>query len=245
MTVENGRQTHTVDGDSDGPGWSTVVIDGRSYRRRPIRTEWQHPGDDLTALLRSCRERQPSDTIAVSEKVAVLLTFRTVPVDKVRVTPLTRLLARSVHPRPDELGLALPAKMQYVIDRVGRGRVYAAAALSAVTRPLGVHGIFYRVAGSLARDVDGGRPPYEDRFFPPLPELEAALLCQDLENLLGVGVAIVDINDFGGSVRATSPSAVAAAALVQILSDNPMGQRFTAKPLVLIRPVADSPAPMV
>lgn len=221
------------------------MVDGRAYRRLPIRTTWLRPGDDLYEVLRrGCTERRPGDTIAISEKVAVLLTFRTVPIDAVRVGALARLLARSVHPRAGSRGLSVPEKMQYVVDQMGWPRMCAAAALAAVTRPLGISGAFYRVAGSVARDVDGGRPPYEDRLFPPLPELEAAQMCTDLEKVLGVGVAVVDLNDFGGSVRATSPGAVPAETLVRVLADNPLGQRLTGTPLALIRPLPGRPLPL-
>ena len=135
--------------------------------------------------------------------------------------------------------------MQYVLDQVGWPRICAAAAVSAVTRPLGIRGVFYRIAGSVARDVDGGRPPYEDRLIPPLPGLEAAMMCADLERLLGVGVAIVDINDFGGSIRATSPKAIPALTLARILADNPLRQRLTGTPLALVRPLTGRPLHLV
>jgi hypothetical protein len=120
----------------------------------------------------------------------------------------------------------------------------AAVAASAATRPLGISGIFYRVAGSVSRDVDGGRPPYEDRLIPPLPCLEAAMMCSDLEALLGVGVAIVDLNDYGGSIRAVSPKAVPAHTLARILADNPLRQRLTGTPLALVRPLPGRPQPV-
>ena len=31
------------------------------------------------------------------------------------------------------------------------------------------------------------------------------MICADLERALGIGVSIVDLNDYGGSIRATSP----------------------------------------
>jgi hypothetical protein len=46
---------------------------------------------------------------------------------------------------------------------------------------------------------------------------------------------VVDINDRGGSVRATSPRAVDAATLRAVLADNPLGQRLTSTPVALVR----------
>ena len=65
-----------------------------------------------------------------------------------------------------------------------------------MTRPFGMHGTFYRVAGSVARDVDGGRPPYEEVLFPPLDANVAQKICADLEQAVEIGVSIVDLNDF-------------------------------------------------
>jgi hypothetical protein len=232
-------------GSQASPVWSDVIVDGRWYRRFPLRTSWLRPGDDLTAVLReACSDRRPGDTIAISEKVVVLLTFRTIASASVRVGALARLLARSVRPREGSRGISVPEKMQYVLNEVGWPRMCVAAATSAVTRPLGISGVFYRIAGSVARDVDGGRPPYEERLIPPLPCLEAAMMCSDLEELLGVGVAIVDLNDYGGSIRATSPTAVPATTLARVLADNPLRQRLTGTPLALVRPLPGRPQPL-
>ena len=55
-----------------------------------------------------------------------------------------------------------------------------------------------------SRDVDGGRPPYEHVLFPPLDAKVAQKICADLERALDIGVSIVDLNDFGGSIRMVS-----------------------------------------
>ena len=232
-------------GSQSPPVSSDVTVDGQWYRRFPVRTGWLRPGDDLITVLReACSDMRQGDTIAISEKVTALLTFRTISIASVRVSPLARLLARSVRPRQGSRGISVPEKMQYVLDQVGWPRMCVASAASAVTRPLGISGVFYRIAGSVARDVDGGRPPYEDRLIPPLPCPEAAMMCADLEELLGVGVAIVDLNDYGGSIRAASPKAVPAETLARILADNPLRQRLTGTPLALVRPLPDRPQPL-
>jgi F420-0:gamma-glutamyl ligase len=233
------------EGGQASPVWSDVTVDGERYRRFPVRTSWLRPGDDLTAVLRqTCADSHPGDTIAISEKVVVLLTFRTISISSVRVGTLARVLARSVRPREGSRGISVPEKMQYVVDQVGWPRLAAAVAASAATRPLGISGIFYRVAGSIARDVDGGRPPYEERLIPPLPRLEAATICSDLEELLGMGVAIADLNDYGGSIRAASPKAIPARTLARVLADNPLRQRLTGTPFALVRPLPARPQPL-
>jgi hypothetical protein len=115
-------------------------------------------------------------------------------------------------------------------------RIITAAIGSAVTRPFGMHGTFYRLAGSVARDVDGGRPPYENVLFPPLETKVAQKICADLEQALDIGVSIVDLNDYGGSIRAVSPRSLSQETLLAVLSDNPLRQRLTSTPFVLVRP---------
>jgi F420-0:gamma-glutamyl ligase len=216
---------------------------GVRYRRIVVQTRWLTPDDELAEVLQRSVQgvAAPEDTVVVSEKVAVLLTGRGVPITSVRPGVLARLLAGRVRPRPGSRGLSVPEKMQYVLDRSGRTRLLLAAAVSAVTRPLGVHGLFYRVAGPLARDLDGGRPPFEHLLLPPLPPREAAALCDRLEGALGAGVAIVDINDFGGTVRATSGRSLPAEVLRGVLADNPLGQRRQRTPIGVVCAV-DGPA---
>jgi F420-0:gamma-glutamyl ligase len=217
--------------------WTRQDVDDRAYLRLPVRTRWLAEGDDLVGALREyLPPLRADDTVVVSEKVAILLTGRAVPVT---TSPrrLARLLARCVRPPEGSYGLSVPAKMQYVLQSVGAGRLLAAAAVSAVTRPFGVHGVFYRLAGPVARDVDGALPPYEGVLFPPLDAAAAEEICDRLEDALGVGVGIVDLNDFGGRVRGTSPHALPAAELARVLADNPLRQRLTGTPFGVVRPL--------
>jgi F420-0:gamma-glutamyl ligase len=217
--------------------WTKVNAFGVDYLRLPLHTRWLDATDDLVlALKEQLRNALPTDTVAVSEKVAILLTGRTVDISTMQPGRLARFLAAHVHPRTDSKGLAVPEKMEYVVRTVGYRRIIAAAVSTAVTRPFGMHGTFYRMAGSIARDVDGGRPPYEHVLFPPLETKVAQRLCADLERALDIGVSIVDLNDYGGSIRAVSPRALSARTLASVLGDNPLGQRLTSTPFVLVRP---------
>jgi hypothetical protein len=217
--------------------WTQVSIAGVKYLRLPLQTRWFDETDDLVlALKESLKMARPGDTVGVSEKVAVLLTGRTVDITTMQPGRLARFLAAHVRPRTDSKGLSVPEKMEYVLRTVGLRRVIPAAIGSALTRPLRMRGTFYRVAGPVARDVDGGRPPYEHVLFPPLEPKVAQRICADLERALDIGVSIVDLNDFGGSIRAVSPRSLSEKTLLAVLSDNPLGQRLTSTPFVLVRP---------
>ena len=210
------------------PEWKTIAVP----------TRWLEPDDDLALTLAEYLPAlEPGDTIVVSEKVAVVLTGGAVPTASLQVGRVARLLATKVQPREGSRGLSVPAKMQYVVQTLGHARVLFAMLCAGCTRPFGLRGAFYRVAGDLARDLDGARPPYEDVLIPPMPAREAAELCARLQDRFGVGVAVVDINDFGGSIRSTSSKSVPPAELLRILRGNPLGQRLTGTPFGIVRRV--------
>jgi F420-0:gamma-glutamyl ligase len=217
--------------------WTQVKVVGVTYLRLPLQTRWLDETDDLVLALKdSLKLARPGDTVGVSEKVVILLTRRTVDISTMKPRRLARFLAAHVRPRTDSKGLAVPEKMEYVVRTIGLRRIIPATIGCALTRPWGMHGTFYRVAGPIARDVDGGRPPYEHVLFPPLDAKTAQTICADLEQALDIGVSIVDLNDYGGSIRAVSPRSLSEKTLAAVLSDNPLGQRLTSTPFVLVRP---------
>ncbi len=138
---------------------------------------------------------------------------------------MARWVAAGVRPAGNSRGLSVPETLHYVLDHTGTARVLMAALSTAVTHPFGKHGTFYEVAGALARDLDGMRPPYEGLLLPPLDAEDAAHLTERLEARIGAGVAIVDINDRGGSVRAASSRALPPDVIYEVLRDNPLGRR--------------------
>ena len=219
--------------------WTQVSVAGAEYLRLPLRTRWLDEADDLGLALKEHLElARPGDTVGVSETVVIMLTGRTVDINTVQPGRLARMLAGYVRPRGEHArGLSVPEKMEYVIRTVGLWRVIAAAVGGALTRPLGMRGTFYRIAGPIARDVDGGpHTAYEHVLLPALDSKDAQRICDDLERALDIGVSIVDLNDFGGSIRAVSPRSLPAETLASVLSDNPLGQHLTSTPFVLVRP---------
>ena len=219
--------------------WTQVSVAGAKYLRLPLRTRWLDEADDLVLALKEHLElARPGDTVGVSETVVILLTGKTVDINTVQPGRLARMLAGHVRPRGEHArGLSVPEKMEYVIRTVGAWRIIAAAVGGALTRPLGMSGTFYRIAGPIARDVDGGpHTAYEHVLLPALDTKVAQQICDDLERALDIGVSIVDLNDFGGSIRAVSPRSLSAETLASVLSDNPLGQHLTSTPFVLVRP---------
>lgn len=215
-----------------------VESGGRHYTRYLFTTRWLHADNELPVVLAEtvADHVRTGDTVFVAEKVAILLTGRSVHASSVRVGRLARTLAGRVRPIGTSRGLSIPEKMQYVVDHVGAPRILLAVGAAALTRPLGISGAFYRIAGHFARDLDGMRSPYVDTLLPPLPPADAHQLACGLAAAIGHPVAIVDINDRGGSIRAVSPGGTTPATLLAVLADNPLGHSQQATPIGLLWP---------
>lgn len=239
-------QDRNDQGTSEEVRWNVIVVDGCRYDRLPLPTGWLTAGDDLTRVLRVVTDGRlrVGDTVVVSEKAAVVTAGGSLPAARIQVGALSRFLARRVRPVGASRGLSVPEKMQYVLDVQGTPRVVVAALAAGITRVFGVRGTFYRIAGDLARDLDGMRPPYEGVLIPPLPPTAARATATRLARELGVHVAIVDISDRGGSVRGCSPGAPAAPVLLRVLADNPLGQRDRGTPVGIVRSVPTGSGPV-
>lgn len=130
--------------DGTQPGWSTRVVAETTWSRLCLRTPWLTAEDDLSSMLRQALtpHARPGDTVAVSEKIVVLLTGGAIPAADVVPGRLAIFLSRRVQPVGNSRGLSIPEKMQLVLDRRGRLRVLVAAASAALLRPLGRRGSF-------------------------------------------------------------------------------------------------------
>ena len=214
-----------------------------TYARIPVRSPLISAGDDLRAVVEKAlvdHQIRPGDTIAISEKAVAVSQGRSFPVDQVRVSRLATFLARFVGKTPVGIGLGLPQTMQLAIEEVGAARILLAAFAAAITRPFGVRGVFYRVAGPQAAAIDGPTPG----TLPPMnthakkapadPDGVARALASALGD--GIGVAVIDANDIGVNVLGSS-AGVDRGLLVELFRDNPLGQGHQQTPIALIRRV--------
>jgi len=217
------------------------TVDGRAYARAPVRTRLFARGyslvDGLVDALGDV-ELVPGDVVAVSEKAVAISQGRSYPVGDVQARPLARTLSRFVGRTASGIGLGIPATMELAIREAGEARILGATAAAAVTKPFGVKGVFYRVAGPAVRAIDGPTrgtiPPYDGhaKMGPADPDGVA----RDLSARLGVGVAVIDANDIGVNVLGVS-SGVDAMLVASLLRDNPLGQGAQQTPVALLRPV--------
>jgi F420-0:gamma-glutamyl ligase len=191
--------------------------------------------------------------LLVSEKALAISQGRSYPIDQIPVSHTARVLSRYVRHEPTGIGLSHPTTMQLAIDEAGAPRILMAAVAAAATKPLGMRGIFYRVAGHGVNAIDGpsslNLPPYDKwATKSPLDPSGAALkIAADLRRRTGrrVAVAIIDANDMAAEVFASV--GVDAESVLAMVADNPLGQSDEQTPFGLVRRVAPTevaaPAP--
>ncbi len=221
----------------------------RSYRggvwaRCPVRTHVVMPCESLEQILdRYARPHlQAGDVLVISEKLVAICQGRAYPVESIQPRPLARWLSRYVTRTPAGIGIGSPETMELALREAGTARILLAAVVAACTRPLGIHGLFYRIAGRKVAAIDGPTPytlPPYNQYACLAPEHPHAV-CRSLAQRLGVPVAIVDANDLGVTVLGKSRG-VDAALIVALFADNPLGQGAQQTPLCILRPVPTPP----
>ncbi len=215
----------------------TIEREGRKYRRILAHTPWLTEGDDLADVIKKAlgdNLKRPGGTVFLSEKVCVVTTGLMVPVSTVRVGWLAKFASKFVRPIGEDLAQSIPERMQFVIDRIGYPRTLLACAASAFTKPFGIRGAFFIIAGYQARDLDGMHGEYKDWLLPPLKPREAKKFVELWAQKVGRPVAIVDVNDRGGHVRAVSAGGLSSQDVLRGVIDNPMDHKKTSTPVGML-----------
>jgi hypothetical protein len=209
---------------------------GERCRVLPVRTHLLGTLDDPEQVLRHYAGAvlQSGDVLTIGETPLAVIQGRYHHPQSVEPSALARLLCRVFHPTSS---LATACGMQTLIDLVGPARVLCAWLAGTALKLVGSKGWFYRLAGDQARlidDVTGTTPPYDQTIVlgPERPEA----FCEQMAQALGVGVAVVDVNDLG-RVKVLAASRGCDEELLQrALRPNPAGNANERTPLVLVRP---------
>ena len=248
MSTDAGRPEPMTDerpmGVLDAPNEDRALhasLNGVVYARHPVRTHLVTADDDAAEVVQRYVGDIGDDVrlVAVSERMVAITQGRSYPMDTIKAGPLARILVRFVTRPGYGIGLGTPQTMQLAISEVGAPRILLAAALSAVTKPFGVHGLFYRVAGRQAAAIDGPTsytiPPYNNSatLGPKDPDGAARALAA----AIGAPVAVIDANDAGCAVLGASPG-VDRRFVEQLFADNPLGQAREQTPICVVREVA-------
>ncbi len=213
-------------------------LGGIVYARHPVRTHLVTAADDAVKVVK--RHVGPLDgnvrLVAISERMVAITQGRSYPMDQIHAGPLAKVLVRFVTRPGYGIGLGTPETMQLAIDEVGAPRILFAAAASALTKPFGIHGVFYRLAGRQAAAIDGPTSytiaPYNQSatLGPSDPDGAARTIAAAID----APVAIIDANDAGCAVLGASPG-VDRCFVQRLFADNPLGQAAEQTPICVVR----------
>ena len=242
-----------------------VTVDGKHYERVLIPTHIFQKGEDyiksITSLvLKSTPLRQgfppsPKATegqgegqekwfVVATEKIVATAQGRSYFIWDIHPGFFARVLSRFVSRVSYGIGLGSPWTMQLAIQEVGLPRILIATVVSVFTRPFGVRGMFYHVAGRSAAGIDG---PTEYSLYPA--NVSAKLLprgpqgvCDKIDKEIKnlkleiknyAGSVIIDANDIGRNILGNS-TGIGDKVIEEIFRDNPMGQSDEQTPLAIV-----------
>ncbi|MFA6408103.1 MAG: coenzyme F420-0:L-glutamate ligase [Candidatus Paceibacterota bacterium] len=220
----------------------TIETSLGTYARLPIKTHIVTDADDMTALVTRYAKPhlQAGDKLFISERVVAISQGRAYPIKDIHPSLLARLLVKFVHKSPYGIGLGSPWTMELAIREAGAPRMLFAALASALTKPFGMRGVFYKVVGNNINAIDGPcsytLPPFN--AYAKLGPAEPDRVACELSALLGCDVVIIDANDLGVVVLGKSADNISSAFCGEAFKDNPLGQSSEQTPLCIVRKVS-------
>ncbi len=227
------------------PGKSLEIsVVGETYLRLPIRTGIITEKDNLLELLQKyiAPHLQPGDIIFISEKVVALTQGQIINLNDVKTSKLAKFLARRVHNNYGTkdfrgFGHGTPMAMQLFIHEAGLPRVLFAAGVSAITRPLGIKGLFYFICGKRAKSIDCPMSfliqPYT--HYAKLPPINPKKVAREVKEKFGNETVIIDANYLGAFALGISGKGVKEKFAQEVFRDNPLGQSDELTPFCIVR----------
>lgn len=216
-----------------------ITVDGKTYDRLPLKTCLIEKHHDIIEIIHEYTKEhvQKGDTVFISEKAVAITQGRGCPIDEVKPRKLATFLSKHVQKTPAGIGLGIPETMEMALREVGILRILLAAGCSAITKPFGIKGVFYIVAGRRAASIDGPTegtiPPYDT--YVVLGPKNPNKVAKEISQKIGAKVAIVDINDIGGVILGISHKSMNKELLAKIFADNPLGQSTEQTPIGILR----------
>ncbi len=226
-----------------------ITVESKTYERYPIKTDLFKNGDDIPQKIANNLTIQQFNHskwfVVVSEKIVAIAQGRSHFIWDIKPSFWAKTLVKFVTKTPYGIGLGSPWTMQLAIDEVGLGRILFASLAAVATKPLGIKGAFYNIAGETVRSIDG---PTEYSLYPSNvsaklgpkdPQKVTEEIHHEIENRKlktenFLGVAIIDANDIGQNVLGNS-TPLPNTLIEKIFLDNPMGQANEQTPIVVVQ----------
>lgn len=240
------REASTKDIFTPNPG--KVIereVNGVKYLRLPVRTRIITTDDtDIVPVIEqyAAPHLQKGDMLFVSEKAVCVTQGGIVNMSDIKVTPLARLLARNVvnnYGTADFKGFGhgTDMAMQVFIEEAGYLRALLAAAVAAVTRPLGIKGMFYRLCGKSAKSVDCPMSflILEYAHYAKLAPKDPDGVAKRIRDRFNCETVILDANYRGAFSLGKSDTSITESFIEELFKDNPLGQSDEMTPFAIVR----------
>ncbi len=211
------------------------------FRRLLIKTELITDRFNIEKIIKTYVGEilEKNDILIIAESVLAITQGRAIPVDQINPGILARLLWRFVTKNPKGIGLRSATSMQCAIDETGSIKIIAASFIGGLSKIFNKSGFFYRIAGVQAATIDAAYTspvkPY-DKCVVKGP-LNPDGVSEIISKIYDIDVAIMDINDIGGSWVLGANRKVDREMLSVIMLDNPMGQGKQMTPLCILRKI--------
>jgi hypothetical protein len=225
-----------------------IDVDGVKYQRLPVRTRLITTRDtDIVPIVSDyvAPYLKPGDVLYVSEKALTITQGRVVDMGTVKPSPLAHFLGSRVSNNYGSsdfkgFGHGTALAMQLFMEEAGYPRVLFAAAVSAITRPLGVKGAFYWLCGKRAKSIDCPMSflileyAHSVKLAPNDPSGAARRIKKAVG---GNDVVILDANYRGAFSLGKSTRAISESFIGKLFRDNPLGQSDEMTPFAIVRKV--------
>lgn len=219
----------------------TIDVNGVSYVRLPIKTHVITGEDKILEIIERYIKPhlESGDIIFISERVVAITQGRAFPIKDIKPSWFAKFLVKFVHKSPYGIGLGSPWTMELAIKDAGILRILFAAALSAITKPFGIRGLFYIICGKSVAAIDGPchytLPPYNQyaKLGPKNPDKVA----WQLKEKIGTDIVVIDANDLGVAVLGKSSKDISERFAKEVFRDNPLGQSHEQTPLCIVRKI--------
>jgi len=216
-----------------------IDVDGVRYARLPVKTHVILEKDDLKTILAQYLKPylKDGDMIFISEKIVAITQGRSYPIKDIKPSLLAKILVKFVRKTPYGIGIGSPWTMELAIKEAGYFKIIIAAFVAAITKPLGIKGMFYRIAGKEVASIDGPcsytLPPYNK--YAKLGPKNPGAVAEFLKGKIGYEVVIIDANDLGVAVLGKSSNNITDDFARKVFRDNPLGQTNEQTPLCIVR----------
>lgn len=216
-----------------------IETDFGLFSRYPIRTHVVMSGENINNIVDKYLDSgiNKDDYVFISEKVIAICQGRAFDIDDIHPSVLARMMCKFVYKSPYGIGLGSPWTMELALRDVGVAKMLLASICSAATKPFGVRGVFYKIAGTKARAIDGPCectiPPYN--HYAKLAPKDPDIVAKALQEHIGCKVVIIDANDIGVEVLGRSDEEISVEFCKQVFGDNPLGQSSQSTPIAIVR----------